>query len=87
MRQADGGRRHSSHDNTRFASCGGDRTVFLWDVATGDSLRKFTGHAGKVNAVALNGDSTVLASGESRWTWGWGRQALTSRSGVQHRLT
>lgn len=49
--------------NARFASCGGDRSVFLWDVATQQTIKKFQGHSGKVNAVAFNEDESVLASG------------------------
>jgi WD40 repeat protein len=50
-------------DNSKFASCGGDRQVMVWDVMTGEISRRFTGHLGKVNAVAFNSDSTILASG------------------------
>lgn len=35
-----------SADNARFASCGGDKAAFLWDVTTGDVIRKFPGHEG-----------------------------------------
>lgn len=46
-------------DNARFASSGGDRTVFLWDVPTATPLRRFThateGHVGRVNCVATGG--------------------------------
>ena len=35
----------------RLASCGGDRQIFLWDVATGKTIRKFRGHDSVVNAV------------------------------------
>lgn len=35
---------HSVHDNSQFASCGGDRQPFVWDVATGEIIRKFKGH-------------------------------------------
>lgn len=38
--------------------------MFVWDVATGDSFRRFQGHMGKVNAVAFNSDASILASGE-----------------------
>jgi len=55
----------STHDNTRFASCGGDRSVFVWDVTSGDILRRLSGHVGKVNAVAWNREASVLASGPS----------------------
>ncbi len=38
-------------DNKTFASCGGDRQVFVWDVASGQCTRKLRGHDGVVNAV------------------------------------
>ncbi|KAI6359702.1 hypothetical protein MCOR25_006969 [Pyricularia grisea] len=53
-------------DNARFASSGGDRTVFLWDVATATTLRRFgnDGHTSRVNCVAFGGDGdSVLVSG------------------------
>ncbi|MCJ1432663.1 hypothetical protein MMC27_002020 [Xylographa pallens] len=53
-----------SADNARFASVGGDRQVFLWDVATGRTLRRWAGHGGRVNAVALGGPAQeVVVSG------------------------
>ena len=55
---------NSAHDNVKFASSGGDRSVFVWDVATGATVRRLPGHMGKVNAVELNDDASVLASGE-----------------------
>jgi WD40 repeat protein len=33
-----------SPENGKFASCGGDKTVFLWDVLTGLTIRRFSGH-------------------------------------------
>jgi mitogen-activated protein kinase organizer 1 len=39
--------------------------VFVWDVTRGETTRRFQGHSGKVNAVAFNEESTILASG----TW------------------
>lgn len=42
-------------DNARFASVGGDRQVFLWDVTTAQTLRRWAGHGGRVNAVAFGG--------------------------------
>lgn len=55
----------STPDNTKFASCGGDRSVFVWDVASGDQFRRFQGHSAKVNAVAFNAEASILASGAS----------------------
>lgn len=37
---------HRSFDNSQLCSCGSDKTVVLWDVATGQVIRKFRGHAG-----------------------------------------
>lgn len=59
-------------DNARFVSAGGDRAAFLWDVASGTTLRRFgggggagTGHASRINAVAFagEGDSLVVTGG------------------------
>lgn len=41
---------HSSYDNSQLCSCSADKTVVLWDVATGQVTRKLRGHAG-VRAV------------------------------------
>ncbi|KAJ5672804.1 hypothetical protein N7507_001931 [Penicillium longicatenatum] len=49
-------------DNARFASVGGDRQVFLWDVEQGSTTRRWTGHNSRVEAVqfAGEGDSVVV---------------------------
>lgn len=52
-----------SSDNNQFASCGGDKIVFLWDVAEGRTLRKFFGHEARVNCVQFAAENTVLVSG------------------------
>ncbi|KXJ93047.1 WD40-repeat-containing domain protein [Microdochium bolleyi] len=57
-----------SSDNARFASSGGDRSVFLWDVATAQTLRRFGGnqqsHTSRINCVAFAGeDDMLLVSG------------------------
>ena len=45
-------------------SVGGDKTVFQWDVATAQTTRRFTGHAGRVNACAFGGEGdSVIFSG------------------------
>ncbi|KAG0022411.1 hypothetical protein BGZ80_000305 [Entomortierella chlamydospora] len=33
-----------SPENGKFASCGGDKSVFLWDVLSGMTIRRFPGH-------------------------------------------
>jgi mitogen-activated protein kinase organizer 1 len=52
-----------THDNAKFASCGGDKVVFIWDVPSGKVLRRLSGHFGKINALAFNTDAQILASG------------------------
>eukprot|EP00966_Prymnesium_polylepis_P120851 2792571-Prymnesium_polylepis.1 len=48
--------------NASFASCGGDRTVFVWDVASGVISRRLQAHEQRVNAVAYNDDCSILLS-------------------------
>lgn len=52
-------------DNARFASVGGDRQVFLWDVGTGSTVRRWAGHTARVNCVDFGGPDggSVVASG------------------------
>jgi mitogen-activated protein kinase organizer 1 len=55
-----------SCDNAQLVSCGMDKTVIVWEVATGTPVRKFRGHAGHagvVNCVRFNEDSSVALSG------------------------
>lgn len=49
-------------DNSKFASCGGDKTFYLWDVPTGKTLRRIRGHTGRVNSVSFNDNFSVLCS-------------------------
>ncbi|KAM7217448.1 WD domain containing protein [Rhypophila decipiens] len=57
-------------NNATFASSGGDRAVYLWDVTTAQTLRRFGasangGHSGRVNCVTFGGvgDSLVISGG------------------------
>ena len=65
-----------SRSNARFASAGGDRQVFLWDVSTAQTIRRLGGgatgaHTARVNCVAFAGtgagdsgaDESLLISG------------------------
>ena len=66
-----------SRTNARFASAGGDRQVFLWDVSTAQTIRRLGGsaagaHTARVNCVAFAGagaggdsaaDESLLISG------------------------
>ncbi|KAH9882308.1 hypothetical protein J1614_000544 [Plenodomus biglobosus] len=51
---------HVNAANDRFVSTGGDKTVFLWDVQTGQTVRRWTGHAGRVNRGVFGGESDAL---------------------------
>ncbi|KIX09644.1 uncharacterized protein Z518_00725 [Rhinocladiella mackenziei CBS 650.93] len=59
-----------AQDNQTFASVGGDRSVFLWDVQSADgTLRRFgsntnQGHTSRITCVAFAGEGdSVLVSG------------------------
>jgi hypothetical protein len=51
-----------SPDGRQVASASRDKTVKLWDVATGQTIRTLRGHAGWVNDVAFSADGKQLAS-------------------------
>ena len=56
----------ASRDNSRLVSCGGDRGVFVWDVKTGQTTRRFTGHdAFGVNCVKFLSSSSSSSSSSS----------------------
>lgn len=53
-----------SADNAKFASVGGDKAVFVWDVVSAQTIRRFSGHVGRVESVRFAGDGdSVLISG------------------------
>lgn len=52
-----------SPDGTKLASASADKTIRLWDAATGDSLRVYEGHTEPVISVDFSRDGSLLASG------------------------
>jgi WD40 repeat protein len=54
-----------SADARLVASSSFDRTVRVWDVATGRLLTTLHGHTGGVWGVALSGDGRLVASGSA----------------------
>lgn len=57
-----------SADNQTFASVGGDRSVFLWDVQAASTIRRFggtqQGHTSRISSVSFAGaEDSVLVSG------------------------
>ncbi|MDT5120922.1 MAG: hypothetical protein QOC96_404 [Acidobacteriota bacterium] len=54
-----------SPDDRLLASASDDKTVKLWDVASGREIRTLTGHIGGVTSIAFDPTGKTLASGSS----------------------
>jgi len=52
-----------AHDNSKFATVGGDKAAFLWDVTSGNIIRRLQSHTQRINTVAMNKESTLLFTG------------------------
>ena len=49
-----------ANDNSKFASAGGDKSAFFWDVSTGRVIRRIQAHSHRINSIAMNEESSVL---------------------------
>ncbi|MCC5625319.1 serine/threonine-protein kinase [Nostoc sp. CHAB 5715] len=52
-----------SPDGKTIVSSGGDRTIKLWNFATGKQISSLDGHSQQVNVVAISPDGKTLVSG------------------------
>ncbi|KAK3499752.1 WD40-repeat-containing domain protein [Neurospora hispaniola] len=77
-----------SSSNATFASSGGDRAVFLWDVSTATTIRRFSnqGHTtGRINSVIFAGvdDSLLISGGHDTTVRIWDVRSQSSSRPVQ----
>jgi WD40 repeat protein len=56
-----------SPDGETLASASLDKTIRLWDVATGQERAALKGHTNRVHTVAFSPDGKTLASGSGGW--------------------
>jgi sugar lactone lactonase YvrE len=56
-----------SRDGALVATSAGDRTIRLWDPATGEEVRRLKLVGGYVNQAALSPDGKMVASGDGLW--------------------
>ncbi len=74
-----------SPDGTIVASGSEDKTVKLWDAATGEEILTLTGHTGPVDCLVFNSDGTRIVAtskGVAKvWDLPEGRETLTLEPG------
>jgi WD40 repeat protein/basic membrane lipoprotein Med (substrate-binding protein (PBP1-ABC) superfamily) len=57
-----------SPDNTQLAVTGQDRTIRVWDLATGRELHRLRGHTGQVTDILYSPDGKRLATAANDYT-------------------
>lgn len=48
-----------------MASAGEDKSIMLWDIASGKRIKKLTGHTGFIYSLSFSADNGVLVSGSA----------------------
>ncbi len=71
-----------SSNGTTLASASEDRTIRLWDVATGAHKHTLTGHNSYIYSIAFSSDGSTLASGSQN-----GKIRLWNTTTGQYRVT
>jgi WD40 repeat protein len=54
-----------SPDGKYLVTASADKTARLWDVATAQEVRRFTGHSGVVNTAIFSPDGGSIVTGSS----------------------
>ena len=70
-----------SSDGKLVATGAADKTIKLWDAASGRELKTFAGHAGAVLAVAFSPDGKLLASARATRVCGCGMSRMEKNFG------
>ncbi|ETO33530.1 hypothetical protein RFI_03572, partial [Reticulomyxa filosa] len=65
-----------------IVSCSSDKTIRLWDVISGQELKKLKGHSGDVNDVQFSSDAQKIVSASYDKTIGKMLQTLIGHSDV-----
>jgi membrane-associated protease RseP (regulator of RpoE activity) len=71
----------SPDGRTALSAGGDDKTLKLWDTATGQELRTFTGHSDRVTSVAFSPDGGTALSGsrDGRSAFGTSKMGWNAR--------
>src|SRR5262249_49382283 len=56
-----------SPDSTTLASAGGDKSIHLWDCATGQLRQSLEGQSDWICTIAFSPDGKMIASGSCDW--------------------
>ncbi len=62
------GRLEFSPDGRRLLSCSMDTTIRLWDLQTGQEIRRFEGHHDRVECISFSADGRRFLSAAWDWT-------------------